>query len=76
MVKNSPPSAGDAGLSPGSGRSSGEGNGNPFQHSCLKNPPEGGTVHGVTKSQMQLSIHAVSHVFLHFTSHSIPEGIQ
>jgi hypothetical protein len=41
MVKNSPPNAGDAGLSPGSGRSSGEGNGNPFRYSCLKNPPEG-----------------------------------
>ena len=30
--------AGDLGLIPGSGRSSGEGNGNPFQYSCLENP--------------------------------------
>ena len=27
---------------PGSGRSSGEGNGNPLQYSCLENPMEGG----------------------------------
>ena len=34
------PSAGDWGLIPGSGRSSGEGNGNPLQYSCLGNPME------------------------------------
>ena len=34
--------AGDPGSIPGSGRSSGEGNGNPLQHSCLENPMEGG----------------------------------
>ena len=28
----------DAGLIPGSGRSPGEGKGNPFQYSCLENP--------------------------------------
>ena len=37
----------------------GEGNGNPLQYSCLENPMDGGawwaTVHGVTKSQTQLS---------------------
>ena len=32
--------AGDLGLIPGSGRSPGEGNGNPLQHSCLENPAE------------------------------------
>ena len=40
VVKNPPASAGDAGdvgLSPGSGRSLGEGNGNPLQYSCLGN---------------------------------------
>ena len=31
-------SAGDLGLIPGSGRSPGEGNGNPLQYSCLENP--------------------------------------
>ena len=30
--------AGDSGLIPGSGRSSGEGHGNPLQYSCLENP--------------------------------------
>ena len=32
---------GDLGSIPGLGRSPGEGNGNPFQYSCLKNPTEG-----------------------------------
>ena len=34
--------AGDLGSTPGSGRSPGEGNGNPLQHSCLENPMDGG----------------------------------
>ena len=38
MVKNLPANAGDKGLIPGSGRSPGEGNGNPLQYSCLGNP--------------------------------------
>ena len=33
---------GDLGLIPGLGRSSGEGNGNPLQYSCLENPMDGG----------------------------------
>ena len=33
---------GDLGSIPGSGRSSGEGNGNPLQYSCLKNPMDRG----------------------------------
>ena len=45
----------DLGSIPGSGRSPGEGNGNPLQYSCLENSMDGGawwaTVHGVTKSQ-------------------------
>ena len=62
MVKNPPASAGDARETssiPGSGRSPGEGNGNPLQYSCLKNPMDRGawqaTVHGITKSQTRLS---------------------
>ena len=35
--------AGDPGWIPGSGRSPGEGNGNPLQYSCLENPMGGGT---------------------------------
>ena len=40
MVKNPPANAGDGGSvpDPDPGRSSGEGNGSPFQYSCLKNP--------------------------------------
>ena len=53
VVQNSPANAGDKGLIPGSGRSPGEGNGNPLQYSCLGNPMDRGawraTVHGVTK---------------------------
>ena len=44
---------------PGLVKSPGEGNGNPFQYSCLGNPMDrgawGATVHGVTKSQTRLS---------------------
>ena len=50
---------GDRGLIPGLGRPPGEGNGNPLQYSCLKNPTDGGawwaTVHGVKKSRTRLS---------------------
>ena len=57
--KESACNAGDTGSIPGSGRSPGEGHGNPLQYSCLENPVDGGawwaTVHGVTKSQKQLS---------------------
>ena len=45
MVKNSPAKAkdmGDVGSIPGLGRSPGEGNGNPLQHSCLENPMDRG----------------------------------
>ena len=62
MVKNPPASTGDVtdtGLIPGSGRSTGEGNGNPLQYSCLGNPMDRvawwATVHGVTKNQARLS---------------------
>ena len=34
--------AGDMGSIPGSGRSTGEGNGYPFQYPCLGNPMDGG----------------------------------
>ena len=41
-VKASLYNAGDLGSIPGSGRSPGEGNGNPLQYSCLENPRDGG----------------------------------
>ena len=55
-VKASASSAGDPGSIPGSGRSPGEGNGNPLQYSsCLENPMDSGawwaTVYVVAKSQ-------------------------
>ena len=57
-VKASASNAGDPGSIPGSGRSPGEGNGNPLQYSCLENPMDRGawqaTVHGVAKSQTRL----------------------
>ena len=40
-VKVSASNAGDPGSIPGSGRSPGEGNGNPLQYSCLENPMDG-----------------------------------
>ena len=42
VVKNLPANAVDEGSIPGSGRSPGEGNGNPLQYSCLENPMDGG----------------------------------
>ena len=52
--------AGDLGSIPGSGRSPGEGNGNPLQYSCLENPMDRGVwwaqgVHRVAKSRTRLS---------------------
>ena len=62
MVKNPPDNAGDTGdlgLISGSGRSPGEGSGNPLQYSCLENPMDRRawqpTVRGVTKSLTQPS---------------------
>ena len=58
MVKNLPANGGDTGdvcSIPGSGRSPGEGNGNPLQYSCLESPMDTGPcqaiVHGVTNSR-------------------------
>ena len=60
--KNLPANAGnirDMGSIPESGRSPGEGNGNPLQYSCLENSMDRGAwkaiVHGVAKSWTLLS---------------------
>ena len=56
---------------PGSGRSPGVRNGKPLQYSCLENPQEQrgawqATVHGVTKSQTQLTAeHICTQLFTH-----------
>ena len=53
VVKNPPANAGHLGSIPGLASSSGEGNGNPLQYSCLGNPMFRGawqaTVHGLAK---------------------------
>ena len=80
--KESTCNAGDLGSIPGSGRSPGEGNGNPLQYSCLENPMDRGAWraadHRVAKNQTLLSIHAlrlthapILHIQSHFVSPSI-----
>ena len=58
MGKNQPVNAGEAGSISGSGRSTGEGNGNPLQCSGVENPMDRGacwaTVHGVTRVRHNL----------------------
>ena len=66
VVKNSPANAGDTGDAglmqeiPGSGGSSGEGNDNSLQYSCLENSMDRGTwqatVHGVAKSDTRTQL--------------------
>ena len=57
--KASPCNMGDLGSIAVSGRSSGEGNGHPFQYSSLENSTDGGawraTAHGIVKSQIRLN---------------------
>ena len=70
MIKNLPTNAGDigdAGSIPGSGRSLGEGNGNPLQYFCLGNPMDRGawrvTVYGVPKVvKDRVAWHAAVHL--------------
>ena len=66
VVKNSLVKAGDTGdmgSTPGSGTSPGGGNGNPPQHSFLRNPMDRGawqaTVHGIAKCWTSLSTHTL-----------------
>ena len=60
--------AGDGGSLPGLGRSSGEGNGNLLQYSCLENSMDRGawqaTVHRVAKTQTRLSNSAPTHTVI------------
>ena len=69
---------GDPGSIPGSGRSLGEGNGNPLQYPCLENSMDEGawqaTVHGVTKSQTQLSDFTLIHIYYHIFIQSPDNG--
>ena len=56
LVKNLPANAGDAGLILGKGRSTGGGNDNAFQYSCLGNPMDRGAwwaiVYGIAETDM------------------------
>ena len=69
VVRKSAASGGDVGLVPGSGRSPGEGNGNPLQYSCLENPMDGKPV-GLQSMGSQGVRHdrATEH---HHTPHSV-----
>ena len=71
------PWVGDLGLISGSGKSSGEGTGNPLQCSCLENPMDGGawwaTVHRVAKSQTRLTNTTQQHTYIRLL---ITQGIQ
>ena len=76
VEKNLPANAGDTGnvgLIPGLGRSPGGGNGNPLQYSSLNNTMNRrawqAIVHGVTKSQTQLSNLTLALAFLPGESH-------
>ena len=64
VVNNLPANAGDVGLILGSGRSLGEGNGNPLQCSCLENPGDGeawwAAICGVAPSRTRLKRHSSS----------------
>ena len=89
VVKNLPANSGDirdSGSIPESGRSSGGGNGNRLQYSCLENPMDRGawraTVHGVTRSQIWLSdwplrptceytyIHIYMYIYIYIYTHT------
>ena len=69
-VKVSACNAGDLGLIPGSGRSPGEGNGNPLQYSCLENPMDGWALVGYSSWSRKESDMTEQ---LHFHFHFIPE---
>ena len=70
VIKNPPANTGnirDMGSIPGSGRSPGEGHGNPLQKFCLENSMDKGawqaTVHGVAKSRTQLKRLSMHHAW-------------
>ena len=78
MVKNLPVNAEgarDMSSIPGLGRSPGVGNGNPPKCSCLENSMDRGaweaTIHGVTKSWTQLSMHKRIHTHIHTHTHNL-----
>ena len=74
--KESACDAEDPGLIPEFGRSHGEGNGNTLQYSCLENPMDRG-VHGVSKSQTQLSDqHTYTHISMQWANNWLLKGMK
>ena len=82
--KESACNPGDTGSIPGSGRSPGEGNGNPLQYSCLENPMSRGawqaTVYGftrvghnlVTNTTTTTTCNRAARKMLRMSDHTIP----
>ena len=75
--KNPPANAEDSRNSdsvPGLRRLPRVGNGKPLWYSCMENSMDGGawwtTVHGVAKSQIQLSTRTDTHVYIHTHTHT------
>ena len=75
LVKSLPDNAQSTGSIPWSGRCPGEGNGNPFQFTCLENSMNRGAwwaiVHGVTKSKTRLKQLSIAHTFMPIMSDEI-----
>ena len=65
-VKASACNAGDLGSIPGSGRSPGEGNGNPLQYSCLENPMDRGEELGGLQSVGRKESDMTGRLHFHF----------
>ena len=78
-VKRLSTNVGDQGLIPGSGRSPGEGNGNPLQYSCLENPTDRGawwaTVCGAVKSWTRLSNFTFTFLLTYQTPNARPTRV-
>ena len=79
VVKNLPANAGDikdTGLIPGSGRSSGEGNGYPSQYSCLENPMGRGDwwVHDTESNMTKATLRLQNRHWLTEKKQMLPKG--
>ena len=70
MVNNQPAILGDPGSVPGLRRSSGEGHGNTFPHSCLENPMQWGTWRLQSMGRKELNMtEQLTHTHTHWESH-------